>query len=38
MWVPAGLVLTLTGLGLFAAWLGDSERRARPLPAEPPPA
>ena len=38
MWVPAGLVLTLTGLGLFAAWLGDSERRARPLPVEPPPA
>ena len=24
MWVPAGLVLTLTGLGLFAAWLGDA--------------
>lgn len=29
MWVPAGLVLTLTGLALFAAWLGDAERRAR---------
>jgi putative membrane protein len=30
MWVPAGLVLTLTGLALFAAWLGDAGRRARP--------
>jgi len=29
MWVPAGLVLTLTGIALFAAWLGDAERRAR---------
>jgi putative membrane protein len=29
MWVPAGLVLTLTGLALFAAWLGDAGRRAR---------
>jgi putative membrane protein len=29
MWVPAGLVLTLTGIGLFAAWLGDAERRGR---------
>ena len=27
MWVPAGIVLTLTGIGLFAAWLGESERR-----------
>lgn len=29
MWVPAGLVLTLTGIALFAAWLGDAARRAR---------
>ncbi len=29
MWVPAGLVLTLTGLALFAAWLGDAGRRSR---------
>jgi len=29
MWVPAGLVLTITGIGLFAAWLGEAERRAR---------
>jgi putative membrane protein len=27
MWVPAGIVLTLTGLALFLAWLGESERR-----------
>jgi putative membrane protein len=30
MWVPAGLVLTVTGIALFAAWLGDAERRAAP--------
>ena len=29
MWVPAGFVLTATGLALFAAWLGESGRRAR---------
>jgi putative membrane protein len=27
MWVPAGLVMTLLGLALFAAWLGESERK-----------
>ena len=27
MWAPAGLVLTLTGIALFAAWLGAAERR-----------
>ncbi len=27
MWVPAGLVLTAVGLGLFAAWLGEIDRR-----------
>ena len=38
MWVPAGLVLTLTGIALFAAWIGDSGRRAvhhGPLGADP---
>jgi putative membrane protein len=29
MWVPAGFVLTLVGIGLFAAWLGEAERRSR---------
>jgi putative membrane protein len=29
MWVPAGLILTLAGLGFFAAWLGEAERRSR---------
>jgi cytochrome c oxidase assembly factor CtaG len=27
MWVPAGLVLTLLGIALFAAWLGEAESR-----------
>jgi cytochrome c oxidase assembly factor CtaG len=27
MWVPAGIVLTGTGLALFAAWLGEAQRR-----------
>jgi hypothetical protein len=27
MWIPAGLVLTVAGIGLFAAWLGEAERR-----------
>jgi putative membrane protein len=27
MWIPAGIVLTLTGLALFAAWIGEAERR-----------
>ncbi len=27
MWIPAGLLLTLIGVALFAAWLGESERR-----------
>jgi putative membrane protein len=27
MWVPAGLVLTLLGIGLFSAWLGEAARR-----------
>jgi len=29
MWIPAGVVLTLFGLALFAAWLGEAERRSR---------
>jgi putative membrane protein len=29
MWIPAGIVLTCFGLGLFTAWLGASERRTR---------
>jgi putative membrane protein len=31
MWVPAGLILTIVGIGLFAAWLGEAERRSRRL-------
>jgi putative membrane protein len=27
MWVPAGIVLTLMGLALFLAWLGEADRR-----------
>ena len=27
MWVPAGLVLTVVGIALFAAWLGGADRR-----------
>ena len=34
MWVPAGLVLTTLGIALFAAWLGEAERRARALPEQ----
>jgi putative membrane protein len=29
MWIPAGTVLTLLGIALFAAWVGESERRQR---------
>jgi putative membrane protein len=28
MWVPAGVVFIVVALALFAAWLGESERRA----------
>ena len=28
MWIPAGVVLTLLGVALFAAWLGEAERRS----------
>ena len=27
MWVPAGLVLVVLGLALFAMWLGEAEKR-----------
>jgi putative membrane protein len=33
MWVPAGIVLTLTGIGLFAAWMGEAERRVSRVPS-----
>lgn len=29
MWVPAGILLTATGLALFAAWIGEAERRSK---------
>lgn len=29
MWAPAGIVMMLFALALFAAWLGESERRRR---------
>jgi putative membrane protein len=29
MWIPSGLIFIVAGLALFAAWLGESERRAR---------
>lgn len=28
MWIPAGIVMTLLGVALFAAWLGEAERRS----------
>ena len=28
MWVPSGVIFLLIGLGLFAAWLGESARRS----------
>jgi cytochrome c oxidase assembly factor CtaG len=27
MWIPAGVLFILLGLGLFAAWMGEAERR-----------
>jgi cytochrome c2 len=29
MWIPSGVIFGIAGLALFAAWLGESERRAR---------
>lgn len=31
MWVPAGVVFVIVGLALFAAWLGEAERRVKIL-------
>jgi putative membrane protein len=28
MWIPSGILFTAIGLALFAAWLGEAERRA----------
>ena len=33
MWVPGGIVFTLVALALFAAWLGEAERRVQPREA-----
>jgi putative membrane protein len=33
MWIPAGAILTLLGLGFFAAWIGAAGRRQRHQPA-----
>jgi cytochrome c oxidase assembly factor CtaG len=27
MWIPAGVLMTIVGVALFAAWLGEAERR-----------
>jgi putative membrane protein len=35
MWVPAGLILAVGGLSLFAAWLRESDRRTRYTPSMP---
>lgn len=35
MWIPAGIVLTLLGIALFAAWVGESERRQRSVRVRP---
>ncbi len=29
MWIPSGIVFLVVGLAMFAAWLGESERRQR---------
>ena len=29
MWIPAGVLMTVIGVGLFAAWLGEAERRVK---------
>ena len=29
MWIPAGVVFMVLGLALFAAWMGEAERRVR---------
>ena len=30
MWVPAGLILTVVGVALFASWMGEANRRPDP--------
>jgi putative membrane protein len=35
MWVPAGFIMTLLGIGLFAAWLGEAQRRERRVGSNP---
>jgi cytochrome c1 len=30
VWIPFGVIFLLLGLGLFAAWLGEAERKAKP--------
>src|SRR5437764_14211821 len=30
MWIPFGIIFLILGLRLFAAWLGEAERRAKP--------
>jgi putative membrane protein len=32
MWVPAGIIMMAIGLAIFAAWLGQSERRMKQSP------
>ncbi len=34
MWIPFGVVFVLVGLALFAAWLGEAERRVAFTTAE----
>ena len=34
MWVPFGVVFVVIGLALFAAWLGEAERRVAYTRAE----
>ncbi len=29
MWIPAGVLMTILGVALFAAWLGEAERRVK---------
>jgi len=29
MWIPFGVIFLVVGLALFAAWLGEAERRAK---------
>jgi hypothetical protein len=29
MWVPSGVIFIVIGIALFAAWLGEAEKRAQ---------